>query len=106
MGKEGGLMYFGDSQRGHVITSTFYLADSQARGFIRKYCLLVLLRDKVHLLNNWPHLTKHFKTIADYLKENALKINSQEQLTCSQKAARQALQQTRKSKFQIIFPIV
>ncbi|CAH0547628.1 unnamed protein product [Brassicogethes aeneus] len=97
MGKEGGLMYFGDDQRGHVVTYTFYVADSQARGFKRKYCLILLSGDRVHLLNHWRHITKHFEVIASDLKEKALKVNNLEQATCSQKAARQASQQSTRS---------
>jgi folliculin len=40
-------MYFGDNERGHVLSHTFALQDSLARGFHRKYSILILMRDKV-----------------------------------------------------------
>lgn len=45
--KNGSTMYFGDNERGHVLSHTFSLQDSLARGFYRKYCILVLMKDKV-----------------------------------------------------------
>ncbi|RZC37528.1 folliculin, partial [Asbolus verrucosus] len=66
--KEGGTMYFGDSERGHVLSHTFALQDSLARGFHRKYSILILMRDKA----------------------KAAQINGVEQTQCSQRAVRQA----------------
>lgn len=45
--KDGGTLYFGDNERGHVISHVFSVQDSLARGFHRKYCILMLMRDKV-----------------------------------------------------------
>lgn len=49
--KEGGTLYFGDNERGHVLSHTFTLQDSLARGFHRKYSILILMCDKVRQLN-------------------------------------------------------
>ncbi|EEZ99966.1 folliculin [Tribolium castaneum] len=88
--REGGTMYFGDSERGHVLSHTFALQDSLARGFHRKYSILILMRDKIHLLNCWPILTKNIKEIASDLQTKAAQINGVEQSQCSQRAVRQA----------------
>ncbi|KAK5642086.1 hypothetical protein RI129_008253 [Pyrocoelia pectoralis] len=74
--KEGGTLYFGDNERGHVISHTFTLRDSLARGFYRKYSIIMLMKDKIHLLNSWPML-------ADV-------INGAEQAQRPQRAVRQA----------------
>ncbi|XP_050301591.1 folliculin [Anthonomus grandis grandis] len=88
--QEGGIMYFGDNERGHVISHCFTIQDSLARGFQRKYCILVLTRDKIHLLNCWPFITKHLKQISTDLQEKSVKINNAEQTHRPQRAVRQA----------------
>nr|XP_022905709.1 folliculin [Onthophagus taurus] len=87
---EGSPIYFGDHERGHVLARTFTLQDSLARGFYRKYTILMLMRDKVHLLNVWPVLVKHIKEIVRDLKKDAAKINDAEQEKRPQRAVRQA----------------
>lgn len=49
-------MYFGDNERGHVLSHTFTVQDSLARGFHRKYSILILMKDKVNLQTS----TRHF----------------------------------------------
>jgi hypothetical protein len=88
--KEGGTMYFGDNERGHVLSHTFALQDSLARGFHRKYSILILMRDKIHLLNCWPVLTKNIKEISSDLQSKAAEVNGVEQIQCPQRAVRQA----------------
>ncbi|KAK9887031.1 hypothetical protein WA026_019957 [Henosepilachna vigintioctopunctata] len=88
--KEGGTLYFGDNERGHIISHTFSLQDSLARGFHRKYSISMLMRDKIHLLNLWPTIIPPIKQIAYELQEKAAKINGAEQVQCSQRAVRQA----------------
>lgn len=88
--KEGGSLYFGDSERGHVINNNFTLHDSLARGFHRKYSILILMKDKIHLLNLWPSLMDPIKRIISDLKSKAAKVNDFEQAQCSQRAVRQA----------------
>lgn len=46
-------MYFGDSERGHVLSHTFTVQDSLARGFHRKYSILILMKDKVKVQNTF-----------------------------------------------------
>ncbi|XP_045463270.1 folliculin [Harmonia axyridis] len=88
--KEGGTLYFGDNERGHIISHSFSLQDSLARGFHRKYSILMLMKDKIHLLNLWPSVIPTIKQIASELQEKAAKVNGVEQAQYSQRAVRQA----------------
>ncbi|KAL1517377.1 hypothetical protein ABEB36_001147 [Hypothenemus hampei] len=87
---ESGLLYFGDNERGHVLSHTFNVQDSLARGFQRKYCILMLMQDKIHLLNCWPFLTKHIRKVSAEVQDKAVKVNNVEQQHKSQRAVRQA----------------
>ncbi|KAK9739865.1 Vesicle coat protein involved in Golgi to plasma membrane transport [Popillia japonica] len=87
---EGSPLYFGDHERGHVLAHTFLVQDSLARGFHRKYTILMLMRDKIHLLNAWPMLVKHIKEIVKDLKQAAAEVNGVEQEHRSQRAVRQS----------------
>lgn len=89
-GKDGGTVYFGDSERGHVLSYTFRLPDSLARGFHRLFTIILLMRDKVHLLNSWPFVTTHLKKLIDHLQVHSLEINRKEQNECSQRSLRVA----------------
>ena len=57
-GREGPI-FFGDDHRGHVLSYTFFMKDSQARGFQHWYSLIVVMMDKIYLLNSWPFLVKY-----------------------------------------------
>lgn len=46
-GRDSGTMYFGDDERGHVIAHVFDLKDTLARGFKRKYCIVVFGKQQV-----------------------------------------------------------
>ncbi|XP_076272409.1 folliculin [Rhynchophorus ferrugineus] len=88
--RDSGTLYFGDNERGHVISHAFTVQDSLARGFQRKYCILMLMRDRIHLLNCWPFLTKHIANIAKDLQDKSAIVNNNEQMHKSQRALRQA----------------
>lgn len=70
--KEGGTMYFGDTERGHVLSHTFPIQDSLARGFLRKYCILILMRDKVN---------KYGQLFYTHIKQVLMKNNTPETKT-------------------------
>ncbi|KAG1656402.1 Folliculin [Nymphon striatum] len=72
-GREGPI-FFGDDSRGHVISHTFFLKDSQARGFHRWYSVIVIMMDKIYLLNSWPFLVTHIKKVIDELQAKANKV--------------------------------
>lgn len=88
-GKEGPI-YFGDEARGHVLSYTFFLRDVQARGFQRLYSIMVLMKDKMLLLNSWPFIVKHLKQIINNLQDNASKIYETEESKVSHRALRSA----------------
>lgn len=88
-GKEGPI-YFGDEARGHVLSYTFFLRDVQARGFKRWYSIMVVMKDKMLLLNSWPFIVKHLKKIISNLQDNASKIYETEESKVSHRALRSA----------------
>ncbi|KAL4239804.1 hypothetical protein ACF0H5_000607 [Mactra antiquata] len=69
-GREGPI-FFGDEQQGHAISYTFYIKDYQARGFQRLYSVIVVMMDKIYLLNSWPFLVSHIETVVEHLKSKA-----------------------------------
>ncbi|KAI1301685.1 Folliculin [Halotydeus destructor] len=85
-GREG-IIYFGDDERGHVMSDCFLLRDSQARGFQRTYSFLVIEKDKYRLLNKWLFYTEHFTRIISQLKEKANAVHDSElrQTSCHEK---------------------
>ncbi|KAK7077290.1 hypothetical protein SK128_014228 [Halocaridina rubra] len=88
-GKEGPI-YFGDEARGHVLSYTFFLRDVQARGFQRWYSILILMKDKMLLLNSWPFLVRHLRETISHLQEKASKIYENEESKVSHRALRSA----------------
>lgn len=63
--KEGGVVYFSDTQ-GHVLSLTFQLKDTRARGLKRWFSIVVLMKDKMLLLNLMPVLSEHMQ-VNNYL---------------------------------------
>jgi len=61
-GREGPI-FFGDSDTRYVISYTFHLSDSKSRGGRRLYSIIVVMMDKIYLLNSWPFLVKHLHNI-------------------------------------------
>jgi folliculin len=59
--KDGGFVFFGDAIRGHTLSHTFNVRDSQARGFYKLYSIIILMKDKMFLLNMHPFLSKHLQ---------------------------------------------
>ncbi|KAL8612615.1 hypothetical protein ACOMHN_006601 [Nucella lapillus] len=76
-GREGPI-FFGDEQNGHVLSYTFYVADTQARGRQRLYSIVVFMMDRIYLLNSWPFLLPQLQTIIDTLKNKAHKVMKEE----------------------------
>lgn len=86
--KEDGLVFFGDGSRGHVLSHTFQIPDSKARGFYRLFSILVLMKDKLFLLNIQPFLSHNLRKISSQLKEYADAANPGDQSRQSEKAQR------------------
>lgn len=77
-GQNSGTMYFGDNNRGHIIAHVFSIKDSFARGFKRKYCIIVLGKHQISLLSHYDFVEKHLKRISTDLQQKAEKFNSTE----------------------------
>ncbi|KAK7500901.1 hypothetical protein BaRGS_00007781 [Batillaria attramentaria] len=76
-GREGPIFY-GDDQNGSVLSHTFYVPDSQARGKQRLYSIVVFMMDRIYLLNSWPFLVPQLRTIIDMLQNKAEKVRKEE----------------------------
>ncbi|CAI8042966.1 Folliculin [Geodia barretti] len=76
-GREGPIA-FGEDGSSHVLSYTFKIKDSQARGFSRLYSLVVVMMDRVFLINSWPFLVKHFRALIDDLQGKAECVYSRE----------------------------
>ncbi|XP_046968938.1 folliculin [Vanessa cardui] len=85
--KEGGVVYFSDTQ-GHVLSLMFHLKDTRARGLKRLFSIVVLMKDKMLLLNVTPVLSEHMQKIAKELQQSADLVYDNEQSICSQRALR------------------
>ncbi|XP_026733902.1 folliculin [Trichoplusia ni] len=85
--KEGGVVYFNDTH-GHVLSLTFQLKDTWARGLKRWFSIVVLMKDKMLLLNLTPLLSEHMQKISKELQELAEVVFDAEQKVCSQRALR------------------
>ncbi|KAK6632606.1 hypothetical protein RUM43_013374 [Polyplax serrata] len=83
-----GQVYFGDTARGHILSNTFFLKDSQARGFHRWYSVVVFMKDKHFLLNSWPFFERHINQIIKDLQRKATQVYLLEQNICSQRVLR------------------
>lgn len=86
--KEGSLVFFGDATRGHVLSYTFQIHDSQARGFFRLFSIIVLMKDKMYLLNLQPFLAENLHKISEELQTYSSQIHSAEQAKYSERAQR------------------
>lgn len=86
-GREGPI-FFGDDHRGHVLSHTFFLKDSQARGFQSWYSIIIVMKDKIFLLNSWHFLVKSFQNVIHELQEKATKVYSAEQSEQNLRAVR------------------
>ncbi|XP_071035622.1 folliculin [Parasteatoda tepidariorum] len=86
-GREGPI-FFGDDHRGHVLSHTFFLKDSQARGFQSWYSIIIVMRDKIFLLNSWHFLVQNLQKIIHELQEKAEKVYGAEQSEQNLRAVR------------------
>ena len=54
----------------------FLLQDSQARGFQHWYSIIVVMMDKIFLLNSWPFLVSQIQGIIEGIQNSALKVRT------------------------------
>ncbi|KAH8250983.1 hypothetical protein KR026_002773 [Drosophila bipectinata] len=103
--KDGEFVFFGDSSRGHILSHTFRVADSQARGYSQLFSFIVLMKDKYFLLNTKPFLAEHLKKVSSELQAAAKKTKEAEDSTCSERQRRlsgvQVLMQTSRSLLEL-----
>ncbi|KAL4702428.1 hypothetical protein ACJJTC_003053 [Scirpophaga incertulas] len=85
--KDGGVVYFSDTQ-GHVLSLNFQIKDTRARGLKRWFSIVVLMKDKMLLLNIMPVLSEHMQIIAKELQQSAEIVFDNEQKICTQRALR------------------
>ena len=76
-GREGHI-FFGDDERGHVISYCFILKDSTARGFQRFYSILAFSKEKAQLLQDYDNLVCHFERIIKKLQNKAQTVYEEE----------------------------
>ncbi|KAI7870029.1 vesicle coat protein [Spinellus fusiger] len=69
-GRDGPVL-FGDDENGYVMSYMFKMRDSQARGEMRFYSLMMLMTDRVYLVSCWPFLVSAFRSMAVNLQECA-----------------------------------
>lgn len=86
-GKEGPIL-FGDENDGYVLSFTFFIKDSLARGFTRWYSIIVVMMDRIYLIQSWPFLVESIQKIIDHLQKSAISVYSLESADCSQRSAR------------------
>ena len=77
-GREGPI-FFGDDQQGNTISYTFHIQDNQARGRQRLYSIIIVMMDKIYLLNSWPFLVTNIETVVNLLKKRATTVFQEEQ---------------------------
>lgn len=76
-GREG-IIYFGDDDRGHVMSYCFVLKDSQARGFQRTYSIILVADEKVVLIQNWKKIVSSLELMIEKLKRESNAIFDKE----------------------------
>lgn len=86
--KDGSLVFFGDVSRGHVLSYTFQIHDSQARGFFRLFSITVLMKDKMFLLNLQPFLSDNIQKLSAELQSYSVQVHTAEQAKYSERAQR------------------
>lgn len=80
-------MYFGDA-RLNSLCYTFKVKDSLARGFEKLYSIVIVMKDKMFLLNTQPFLSNNIKDVAKQIQDSAQKIYEAEQKQFPQRAER------------------
>ncbi|KAJ7375458.1 hypothetical protein OS493_002231 [Desmophyllum pertusum] len=83
-GREG-PMFFGEESSGYVFTHTFFLKDTQSRGFQRWYSIIAVMKDRIYLVNSWPFLVSHFRELIDEMQTKATAVYDTEHAESIQK---------------------
>merc|ERR1711892_1432926 len=78
--KEGPII-FSDPTVSSVLAKNFFLKDSRARGFQRYYSIIVVTREREHLVSNWHNINKAVGEVIEPLKIKAKDKYTQEAQT-------------------------
>jgi len=92
--KEGPIFFSDSGVDIHVISYTFFLKDSSARGFQRWFSLICLAPESAPLLKLWPSLVVEMKEIIFSLQQMATEVYQREEEHCSHKMLRSNFQNT------------
>lgn len=76
----------------HVISHTFFLKDSSARGFQRWFSIIVLAPDSAYLLKLWNVLVPEMKEVIQDLQKMAAEVYKREEEQCSHRMLRSSFQ--------------
>lgn len=81
-------IFFGDSMNGYALTLTFQIHDSQARGLYRLFSIVVLMKEKLFLLNIQPFIIYHLNELVENLIIFSKEVLSNEEEKQSERAIR------------------
>ncbi|KAI9565706.1 hypothetical protein GHT06_009498 [Daphnia sinensis] len=86
--KEGPIFFSDSGIEIHVISHTFFLKDSSARGFQRWFSVIALTSESTVLLKMWNTLVPEMKDIIEDLQQMAAEIYKREEEQCSHRMLR------------------
>lgn len=89
-------IFFGDPLNGYALTLTFQVQDSHARGLYRLFSVVVLMKEKLFLLNIQPFLVDHLEKLIDDLTMYSNEVHLIEGAKQSERAIRLANGETRR----------
>jgi hypothetical protein len=78
-GRDGPIL-FGDDKNGYVLSYMFRIKDLQARGEARFYSIMMLMTDRVYLVDCWGFLVSKFRAMASSLQASANVVYDSERL--------------------------
>lgn len=81
------MVFFGDDTS-NSLSFTFKVKDSQSRGFEKLYSIVIVMKDKMFLLNLQPFLAKNLKDAAQHTKDCAEKVFESDHKLFSPRAER------------------
>ena len=86
--KEGPIFFSDSGIDIHVISHTFFLKDSSARGFQRWFSVIALANESAILLKLWNTLVPEMKEIIKDLQQMAAEVYKREEEQCSHRMLR------------------
>lgn len=93
-GREGPFFFGDDTNGSNVLSYTFFIDDCEARGLHRWYSIVVMMMDKIFLLNSWPFLVSSIGLLIEELKRLAHKVFLEEEAQSRPRAKRLQISMT------------